>query len=86
MNGKYIESINQVMDNFGYIQKESIACNGSDEYLILDNEVIFTVVLNKSLGDSIVSSLKTQLESMGANISFLSNSEGVLYKYIININ
>lgn len=86
MNGKYIESINQVMDNFGYIQKESIACNGSDEYLILDNEVIFTVVLNKSLGDSIVSSLKTQLESMGANISFLSNGEGVLYKYIININ
>ena len=86
MNGKYIESINQVMDNFGYIQKESIACNGSNEYIILENDVIFTVVLDKSLGDSIASSLRLQLEGMGANISFLSNSEGVLHKYIIKIN
>lgn len=86
MNGKYLESIKQVMDGFGYIQKESIACNGSDEYIILENAVIFAVVLDKSLGDSIASSLKSQLEGMSANISFLSNSEGVLYKYIININ
>lgn len=86
MNDKYIETIKKVMDRFEYNQSESIACNGSNEYLILDNEVIFTVVLDESLGDSIAFSLKSQLEDMGANIFSLSNSEGVLHKYVIKIN
>lgn len=85
MNNKYLEIIKTVMSSFGYNLTESIACNGSDEYIIMNNEVTFSIRCEQLKGKHIADTLQQKLQEAGAQVTTHESSDKIIYTYKVEI-
>lgn len=79
MNNKYLEIIKTVMSSFGYNLTESIVCNGSDEYIIMNNEVTFSICCEQLKSKHIADTLQQKLQEAGAQVTTHESYDKIIY-------